>query len=121
MTRAAVLSPTPASAAPPMARLLIHAGGLAARAAGFERVLQPMRTHWSRWVGHEPAQTPLEIHDLHGHCLLALSDAGGWVDVALPAGTYHVSVHAAGRQRRYTVTLQAGATFELRICAAGGS
>jgi hypothetical protein len=96
-----VLASTPPPQTVTTARLLIH--------------LPPVRTPWNRLLGRATQQTRLEIHDLDGRALLTLADAGPLVDAALPAGTYHVSLHAGVRQRRYTVTLEAGAAFELRV------
>lgn len=101
--------------------LLIHAGapesgprkrgvgGLVCRLRAFCGPRHPVQDS-------EPAG--LEIHDLQGRRILAVREACPLIEVALPAGTYHVSTHVEGTQRRYTVTLEAGASFDLRVMPA---
>ena len=57
----------------------------------------------------------LAIDDLQGRRLYACDDLRSMIDVALPAGTYHVTVRHGGDRRRYTVALEQGATFNLQL------
>ncbi len=38
-----------------------------------------------------------------------------WIDLPLPAGTYHVTLSQQGLRRRYTVALEHGASFDLHL------
>lgn len=80
-----------------------------------------LRCLWARAASDAPPPPPapappeLQIHDLRGHRRLALAEIGPLVDIALPPGTYHVTVERAGRQRRYTVTLVQGRASDLHL------
>ena len=56
----------------------------------------------------------VQVDDLQGRSVFAAAGLRAPIDVPLPAGTYHVSVRLGERQRRYTVTLEQGATVDLR-------
>jgi hypothetical protein len=69
--------------------------------------------------GDNPEQegATLEIDDLRGRRMLSLQNARPPLEVALPAGTYHVSLRRGALRRRYTVTLEPGALFRLCVGA----
>jgi hypothetical protein len=99
------------------ARLLIHAEGcIDATGRHFESALQRLRMLFSAEPKHD-RRVPLRlrIEDLQGRPVLALDDAGHLVDVALPAGTYHVTADLGGVRRRYTMTLNQGSSFDLHL------
>lgn len=91
------------------ARLLIHAPDV--RCWGMGAALQCL---WAR-VGRDAPPPELQIHDLRGRRQLVLSEIGSLVDIALPPGTYHVTVDRVGRRRRYTVTLVRGGASDLHL------
>lgn len=62
----------------------------------------------------------LEIRDLTGRHILGLDTTGTLVEVALPAGTYHVTTFPSGKRRVYTVALGSGTTVESRPKAERG-
>jgi hypothetical protein len=105
------------SGAPATARLLIEAGEERVPPRGIGARLEDLGARLLGRGGQRGALSALAIHDLQGRPMLVLADLRPPLEVALPAGTYHVSVRAAGVQRRYTVSLQAGACFELRVAA----
>ncbi len=45
----------------------------------------------------------------------SVDDAGPFVDIPLPAGTYHVTAELGKVRRSYTMTLEPGASFNLRL------
>ena len=111
-------APCPATHA--AARLLIHAAADLGQARG--RLAAALR-RWRHWTGHaahgEPsAQLFLQVADLQGHALFTAREWQGLIDVPLPAGTYHVIVNDGSRQRRYTVALDQGSTFDLHLLPA---
>jgi hypothetical protein len=57
----------------------------------------------------------VRVDDLLGKPHFAADDVRSLIDVALPAGTYHVNVRLGEVQRRYTVTLEQGKTFDLHL------
>jgi hypothetical protein len=101
--------------APAAARLLIEAGEERAPPRGIGARLEDLGARLLGRAGQRGALSALAIHDLQGQPLLVLADLRPPMEVALPAGTYHVSVQLAGVRRRYTVSLAAGASFELRV------
>ncbi len=67
---------------------------------------------------HPPhGRTPLNlrVEDLRGIEWFSMKDVGLQVDVLLPAGTYSVTAMRGHLRRSYTMTLQPGVTFELRL------
>jgi hypothetical protein len=99
------------------ARLLIHAtggtnvgGGVLA--GSLRRFLMPALEALRR---RPPLPTCVRVDDLRGQQFFAADDVRSLVDVPLPAGTYHVNVRLGELQRRYTVTLQQGTTFDLYL------
>jgi hypothetical protein len=64
--------------------------------------------------GGERTPVRLTIVDLAGREMLSTED-GGPLTVPLPAGTYHVAVHANAVSRRYTFTLAPGALCDLHV------
>jgi hypothetical protein len=106
----ATLQPPPTDAtAPWRARLRIHVSGDPARPRPFERAQAWLRSLLRLSQG----PTRVCIDDLQGHCFLTADAAPALLEVPLPAGTYHVTVRQGRTQRRYTVTLQQGATVNL--------
>ena len=57
----------------------------------------------------------LQVDDLQGRRFYSAEHAGSLTAVALPAGTYHVKACWGDVQRRYTVTLEPGATVDLHL------
>ena len=57
----------------------------------------------------------MRIDDLHGKRMFSVDDAGPLVDVPLPAGTYHVSAQRGNARCSYTMTLEPGVSFDLRL------
>jgi hypothetical protein len=103
------------AAAPTPARLLIEAGEDRAPPRGIGARLEDLGARLLGRSGQRGALAALAIHDLQGTPMLVLADLRPPLEVALPAGTYHVSVQLGGVRRRYTVSLAAGACFELRV------
>lgn len=106
--------PTPARAP---ARLLIHAAPGAGPDGG--RLVEALR-RWRAWAGDIGRQEPgcqalLQVADLQGRPLFFVHEGQGPVDVLLPPGTYHVIVDRGTQQRRYTVALEPGSTFNLHL------
>jgi len=99
------------------ARLLIRPSDPVPVGTGLlARALQGLHLLLARSVhGYAPIQTEVRIDDLHGEQFYVCSQARAPIDVVLPAGTYHVSVRLGAFQHRYTVTLNHGATFDLRL------
>ena len=104
-------------ASPPAARLLIDAGEPAMPRGLATLLWQRLRAGLQHGEGAAHTGATLEIDDLRGRRVLSLHGAQPPLEVALPAGTYHVSVRHGALQRRYTVTLESGALF--RLCVAG--
>jgi hypothetical protein len=102
-------------AARPAAHLLIHAGlDAGAGDRRHESVLQRLRAIQAHALWHNKL-TPISLHidDMHGRRVHSIEDAGTLVDVRLPAGTYHVTVHVGNVRRRYTLTLESGSSVDL--------
>ena len=99
------------------ARLLICAGedDSAGRGilAGVRSWLRSLLSRGLRPNRREP--TCLHVDDLEDRPLFASDDVRAPIDIRLPAGTYHVTVRLGQLHRRYTVTLQHGATFDLHL------
>ena len=101
--------------APPKARLLIHAARVCPES--------PARLAWRRLrasCSGAPAREhgtalSLEVHDLRGQRVGAFSNVGALTELLLPAGTYIVTARREGGRRGYTLTLQAGSSFELHL------
>lgn len=105
------------AADPASARLVILGNDPAAPAAGW---LAGARRCWQGWVDrlglHAPApRTRLCIDDLQGRHFYASDDATPPVAMELPVGTYHITIRMGGVERRYTVALDRGAVFRLRL------
>ncbi len=98
-------------------RLVIHnEGRMGTGRRHLKSLLQWLRSIYSTSRRRdECAPLGLQIFDLQGHRVLALDDAGPLVDVPLPAGTYRVAAHAGSVRRSYTMTLEAGASFDLHL------
>ena len=63
------------------------------------------------------SEANIDIRDLQGRRVLEVRAARPPLDLDLPAGTYHVSIDAGERRRLYTIVLEPGASFELRVHA----
>jgi hypothetical protein len=59
--------------------------------------------------------TGVRVDDLRGQPHFAADNVHALIDVPLPAGTYHVNVRLGELQRRYTVTLEQGKSFDLYL------
>jgi hypothetical protein len=99
------------------ARLLIHAGRDACtNGRHFESPLRRLRALRADGPSTDPrARLSLQIDNLQGLRVHSVDDAGPLIDVPLPAGTYHVTVHYGSVRRRYTMTLESGASFDLHL------
>lgn len=110
----AIEPPAMAGGRPPSC-LRIHIDGAAvAPHSG----LLPWLRQWlsAPLVLSQPAE--LHIDDLQGHPVFRAEGSTSPIELALPPGTYHVTVHGVGSgQRRYTVTLEQGRAFELHLPA----
>ena len=97
------------------ARLVIHAEGhVGARGRRFEPPFQRLRAvHADDPRNERRVPLNLQIDDLQGLRVHSFDDAGPLIDVHLPAGTYHVTVHFGSVRRRYTMTLEPGVSFDL--------
>jgi hypothetical protein len=99
------------------ARLLIHsnedAGADACGVGGGSRGGGILARALRRLLHHDSGAVRLRVDDLQGRQVFAAAGARVLVDVPLPAGTYHISVHLGEQRRRYTVALEQGATFDL--------
>lgn len=99
------------------ARLLIHAHADANCAAGrsLAGALRWLIVH-ARLLQqrHAPVLAAVvQIDDLLGRRFVDTEQTRPMIEVALPAGTYHVTFRRGSWQRRYTVTLEQGATVHL--------
>ena len=98
------------------AHLLIHAGLLAGGSK--------LEAHWQRLLafcaqkplgGHGSGRLLVRIHDMKGHEVATFDNAGALLDVALPEGTYRVTIERGSVRRGYTMTLSAGGVFDLYL------
>lgn len=105
------------------AQLLIHAAGdTPARDGVLERLLMLLRGLMSDGRQRQaPPGTSLRIADLQGRPCFAADNTLTLVAVHLPAGTYHVSARLGAVERRYTLTLERGATVDLYLRLPGKS
>jgi hypothetical protein len=103
------------------ARLVIATGASRPPGSPWPPALAGWLRPWRTGMPAVFAATRIVIEDLDGQRILALPDARPRLELLLPPGTYHVSLEGAGMRRRYTVTLQAGTTFELRLVLDGWS
>jgi len=113
-----VATQTQASATGPLpAHLLIHRAGGGSRYRGMlECLLLRLRALiWLELGSDRRLPTGVRIDDLQGHAFFASEDARTLIDVALPAGVYHVNVRTGDWQRRYTVSLAHGASLDLYL------
>ena len=105
------------SKTPTPARLLIHTeDDVSAGGRHFESTLRRLRESHSGDAKHDK-RTPLklQIHNLQGIPVHSVDEVGPLIDVPLPAGTYHVTVQFGTVRRRYTMTLEPGASFDLYL------
>jgi hypothetical protein len=106
------------TAAPGSAQLLIHAASDPPVGDGvLERLLLVLRGLLAdgRLQRRPALATDLRIADLQGRPCFAADNALALITVYLPAGTYHVSARLGAVQRRYTLTLERGATVDLHL------
>lgn len=99
------------------ARLLIHAmGSTPCCSESFAGALRRLRCSLLDALRrHPPLSTGVRVDDLRGQPYFAAEDVHSLIDVPLPAGTYHVNVRLGDLQRRYTVTLEQGKSFDLYL------
>ncbi|HSW07338.1 hypothetical protein [Aquabacterium sp.] len=104
-------------AAPAGAQLLIHAAlAPPVRDGVLERLLLLLRSLTADGRRRQPTlPTDLRIDDLQGRRCFAADSTHALIAVHLPAGTYHVSARLGPVLRRYTVTLERGASFDLYL------
>ena len=109
--------PHVAAGEPSPARLLIHRTELASTGTGLLADIRLQLRHvlTSFRLCRTPTPTRVRIDDLQGRQFYASDDDTSLIDVDLPAGTYHVTVHVGALQRRYTVALDQGATFNMQL------
>lgn len=97
------------------ATLRVHAEA-AAQPAGAP-LAAAVRRLWARVRGEQPAPARVRVTSVQGAVPGApcFEQRGqrGLMDLSLPAGTYHVTVHLGTQQRGYTLTLAPGASVEL--------
>lgn len=111
-------STSPRAAAVPPARLVIHAEDqLESRVRPLESPLRRLRelSGGIRTERDKCAKLCLHIDTLQGVRVHSVDDAGPLVDIPLPAGTYHVTAELGKVRRSYTMTLEPGASFNLRL------
>jgi len=104
------------------ARLLIHArtDTTCAASGALARALLWLNLH-ARQVLQRRAPvlaSVVQIDDLLGRRFFDTEQTRPLIEVPLPAGTYHVTVRLGSLHRRYTVTLEQGATFHLHLRSA---
>lgn len=98
------------------AHLLIHAeSALDPTRSRSERPLQRLRALAGGLRRRARSPLGVQIDTLCGDSVLVLEDAGATVEVALPAGTYHVTTRLGELRRGYTVTLSQGQCFDLYL------
>jgi hypothetical protein len=102
---------------PLAARLQIHSGsawGSSGRRAG--SLLKWLRALYSALPRRDDrARFSLRIADAQGQQVVALEDGAPLTVVFLHAGTYHVDARQDNVRRRYTMTLEQGASFDLYL------
>lgn len=113
-------SPTASrSASGPNAYLIVHAESPDTdRKAGRigDTPLQRLRALYAGGASHDRrAPLALTLTDRDGHQLLSLADAEPTLGVSLRPGTYHLSATLGDIRRGYTVSLPAGARFDLHL------
>ncbi len=104
----------------PLAHLSIQAAQRAPDAGKLRFPLAQRLLGWALRANQRRPDRPVgvRIDDLQGREFFAMDEIWPRIDVALPAGTYHVRMLHGEQQRLYTVTLEQGATFNLRPRAA---
>jgi hypothetical protein len=103
------------------ARLVIATGATPAPGSPWPPTLAGWLRPWRTGMRTVSPTTGIQIEDLYGQRFLALPDTRRRLELLLPPGTYHVYLEGSGLRRRYTVTLQAGTTFELRVMLDGSA
>ncbi|MEO8278268.1 MAG: hypothetical protein ABI564_01180 [Ideonella sp.] len=108
----------PCTATLAVARLLIHASQDTGKQSGRVGAFLRRWRAWARQVtrsGPPAQQVVLQIADLWGRPFFSANELQPLIEVLLPAGTYHVTVKRGTQQRRYTVALENGVTFNLQL------
>jgi hypothetical protein len=101
---------------PRLARLQIHATDASEGGGVLSLLLH--RLHASAVAAmrrRPPERLCVRIDDLQGRRFFTSDEVRELIDLALPAGTYHVNVRNGHQQRRYTVTLENGSTVDLHV------
>lgn len=101
------------------AHLIVHTDSVGSDGSGTrgsETPLQRLRALYWGGENHD-RRTPLALTlaDRHGHELLSVDDAGPTLGIALRPGTYHLTATLGDIRRGYTVSLHAGARFDLHL------
>ena len=108
--------PESCAAASSTGRLLIHptdnTEARSALAEAAKRLRALARANLQRFL---PAPISMQIDGLQGRRFFVTEDAQPPIEILLPAGTYHVSARQSTLRRRYTVTLEQGATLHLHL------
>lgn len=109
---------------PSAARLLIHpahAGGATTPMRSWLARAQAALGTWHGRGAHTRQPARLQIDDLDGRCHFSAEFPPAAIDLALPAGTYHITLQQGALQRRYTVALEEGRTVDLELPPAAAS
>lgn len=110
---------TTASCADQSAYLIVHAESTehqGRRARQGPTPLQRLRALCHRTASPSTDQAlSLTLADGHGHTVLSLTNANPVLGIALAPGTYHLTATRGQTRRGYTVSLPAGARFELHL------
>lgn len=98
------------------ARLQIHATDASEGGGALFLLLHRLRASAMAAMRRRPlACLGVRIDDLQGRRFFTSDEVRESIDLALPAGTYHVNVRHGHQQRRYTVTLEHGSTVDLHV------
>lgn len=107
-----------ASCADKNAYLIVHAEATehrGRREAHAPTPFQRLRALYQPAAVSTDAPLSLALADGHGRTVLSLPDASPVLGVALAPGTYHLTATRGQTRRGYTVSLPAGARFELHL------
>ncbi len=99
----------------PLAQLLIHADDVHANAALDSPLSRLRGRHSVGPVRGTHGGLSLHVDDLKGQRLATVERAGALTDLSLPPGTCVVTATTGAVRRGYTLTLQAGHSFNLHL------
>lgn len=109
---------TAASCADKNAYLIVHADATDCRGRRGPHALTPLQRLRALCQPAAPsndAALSLTLADGNGRTVLSIPDASPVLGVALAPGTYHLTATRGQTRRGYTVSLPAGARFELHL------